>query len=427
MYSRMPAISFIFLLLAIAALFGLSGNMLYQAGIFYDSAGGNPLHKIHPSFYFLLLSVACWGLLYEGGRQSLIFLVLLRSNFILLLAAGSLFCYDLLLSRPLSSAIVSYISATFFFLLLKSLSAERLQQARKVMLLLLAANAVVGIYEYSSGGLIVPLILTDVGSGDIIDTTEWGQVRSAGLMGHPLTSSMVCGFYLVCYFAKLLFSRLSIAEHLTAALVVIALPLFGGRGAIAAALVIILLLLVIKFIKIFQQKGSSVQFLFYSLLSFIALPILVYLGFRLGLLEPLLSRLEDDQGSAGTRLIALEIFMDTSWWNLLLGDIDRSLSGKLVLYGTRYGIEIGWVALILSYGAILSALLIYALYCAVTTLCRNNSYLVVFPWLYSVIAWTSGTGISGKTLMLSAAIVITLVLFPVRKKTSDHVVTPSYG
>lgn len=411
MLSRMPLPSYLLLLLAVVILFGLSGNMLYQAGIFYDSAGGNPLHKIHPSFYLLFAALACWALLYQGGWQQVLLLTQLQSHFVLLLAAASLFCYDILLSRPLSSTLVTYISAAFFLLLLRSLNAPRMQVLKQVVLFMLAANAVVGLYEYLSGGLIVPLVLTDVSSGDIIDTSEWGQVRSAGLMGHPLTSSMVSGFYLVCYFARLLFSRPSLAEHLTAILVMIALPQFGGRGALLAAVLVILLMVGIKLLRIMQQRKSNPNFVLYLLIAVLVIPIAGYAAMVAGLLDPLLSRLEDDQGSAETRLIALQILSDTSWKNILFGDLDRSLSAKAVLYGTRYGIEIGWVALILSYGLLLTLLVLGALWLLVRGLSRQYTGLIVFPWLYSVLAWTSGTGISGKTLMLSAAIVITFAIF----------------
>ena len=125
----------------------------------------------------------------------------------------------------------------------------------------------------------------------------------------------------------------------------------------------------------------------------------------------MLSRLEDDQGSASTRLIAIELMLDTFWLNLLLGDIDRSLSAKVLLFGSRYGIEIGWIALLLTYGAVLSGLLLYALYCCLQQLYQRLSPLLLFAWLYAFIAWSSGTGISGKTIMLSAALVMTVLLF----------------
>jgi hypothetical protein len=103
--------------------------------------------------------------------------------------------------------------------------------------------------------------------------------------------------------------------------------------------------------------------------------------------------------------------LDTPLINILLGDIDRSLAAKVLLYGSRYGIEIGWIALTLTYGALLSGFLLYALYLNLSHLYRKLSALLIFPWLYAVIAWSSGTGISGKTIMLSAALIMTLLLF----------------
>lgn len=410
MQRQMPALSFILLLLAIAALFSLSGNVLYQAGIFYDSPGGNPLHKIHPSFYLLLLSLASWTL-YQGGVAQLYYLFTVRSHFLLLAAALCLLLHDVALGRPLSSAIVSYVSAALFLSLLKALNQGRLLQLKSLLLLLLSANALVGMYEYASGGLIAPLVLTDASSGEVIDTSEWGQIRSAGLLGHPLISTMLSGFYLVCYVARALYAKVSLSESVTAFLLLTALPLFGGRGSILAAVIVIVLVLALKALQSMQRRQLTQRSLLYLLSSLLLLPLLFYLAYSIGLLEPVLSRLEDDQGSASTRLIAIELMLDTSWLNLLLGDVDRSLSGKVLLFGSRYGIEIGWIALLLTYGAVLSALLIYALYCCLQQLYQRLSPLLLFPWLYAVIAWSSGTGISGKTIMLSAALIITVLSF----------------
>ena len=405
-----PQLSLLVLALAIIALFSLSGNVLYLFGISYDSPGGSPLQKIHPSSYLLLLSIMAWAM-YRNGIQQLYSLTLLRSHLFLLTAAACLLLQDILLGRPLSSAIVSYVSAALFVLMLKAQSLRRLAQLKQLLLLLLFANAAVGVYEYLTGGLIAPLVLTDISSGDVIDTSHWGQVRSAGLMGHPLTSTMLSGFFLVCFCARFLFARVSLGESLTAAMLLAALPLFGGRGAILAFLIVVMLMLIIKGAQSLQRRAMSRHALLYLLCSLLLLPLLSYAAYLTGFLDPVLSRMEDDNGSASTRLIAIEIMLDTPLLNLLLGDVDRSLSAKVLLYGSRYGIEIGWIALILTYGALLSGFLLYALYLNLCQLYQRLSPLVIFPWLYAFIAWSSGTGISGKTIMLSAALIMTILLF----------------
>ncbi|HEY9042181.1 MAG TPA: VpsF family polysaccharide biosynthesis protein [Rheinheimera sp.] len=405
-----PQLSLLVLALAIIALFSLSGNVLYLFGISYDSPGGSPLQKIHPSSYLLLLSIMAWAM-YRNGIQQLYSLTLLRSHLFLLTAAACLLLQDILLGRPLSSAIVSYVSAALFVLLLKAQSLKRLAQLKQLLLLLLFANAAVGVYEYLTGGLIAPLVLTDISSGEVIDTSHWGQVRSAGLMGHPLTSTMLSGFFLVCFCARFLFARVSLGESLTAAMLLAALPLFGGRGAILAFLIVVMLMLIIKGAQSLQRRAMSRHALLYLLCSLLLLPLLSYAAYLTGFLDPVLSRMEDDNGSASTRLIAIEIMLDTPLLNLLLGDVDRSLSAKVLLYGSRYGIEIGWIALILTYGALLSGFLLYALYLNLCQLYQRLSPLVIFPWLYAFIAWSSGTGISGKTIMLSAALIMTILLF----------------
>lgn len=405
-----PQLSLLVLALAIIALFSLSGNVLYLFGISYDSPGGSPLQKIHPSSYLLLLSIMAWAM-YRNGIQQLYSLTLLRSHLFLLTAAACLLLQDILLGRPLSSAIVSYVSAALFVLMLKAQSLRRLAQLKQLLLLLLFANAAVGVYEYLTGGLIAPLVLTDISSGDVIDTSHWGQVRSAGLMGHPLTSTMLSGFFLVCFCARFLFARVSLGESLTAAMLLAALPLFGGRGAILAFLIVVMLMLIIKGAQSLQRRAMSRHALLYLLCSLLLLPLLSYAAYLTGFLDPVLSRMEDDNGSASTRLIAIAIMLDTPLLNLLLGDVDRSLSAKVLLYGSRYGIEIGWIALILTYGALLSGFLLYALYLNLCQLYQRLSPLVIFPWLYAFIAWSSGTGISGKTIMLSAALIMTILLF----------------
>src|SRR5690606_37079852 len=84
-----PQLSLLVLALAIIALFSLSGNVLYLFGISYDSPGGSPLQKIHPSSYLLLLSIMAWAM-YRNGIQQLYSLTLLRSHSFLLTAAACL-------------------------------------------------------------------------------------------------------------------------------------------------------------------------------------------------------------------------------------------------------------------------------------------------------------------------------------------------
>lgn len=407
----MPQMSFRCVLLALILLLGVSGNTLYLVGISYDTAGGNALHKIHPSFYLLLLAILHWLLFNAGGAYRLCYLAQIKSHLLLICSAALMLFYDAVLARPLSSAIVSYCSAAMILLLLKSLSFSQLYRVRQLVLVMLSVNALVGLYEFVSGGLIAPLVLVDLASGDVLDTSGWITVRSAGLLGHPIISTVISGFFLVSYVARRFFSAVDRAETFTALLLLLALPVFGGRWAILSAMLVIVIMLSIKayqLLKLATIPRSSVVQLAVTLLM---LPMLIYLAFLLGLLDPVLQRLDEDQGSAATRLVAIQLLFDTPLLNIILGDIDHSLAQRMLLYGTQYGIEIGWLALVLNYGLLLSGVLLYAIIYNVRALCVHVSPLILFPWLYAAIAWTSGTGIAGKTVMLSIVFILSIALF----------------
>jgi len=154
---------------------------------------------------------------------------------------------------------------------------------------------------------------------------------------------------------------------------------------------------------------SKFVFLFFSILI-ITMPLVLLLLLNLGLFDALLSRIDDDNGSAETRLTALYIFFDTSFSELIFGDYNKQLFTRQLLYGTKYGIEIFWLAIVLQFGFIISGFLVYFLFYIIRKIQYSVGHFTLWSSLSFLLAISSGTGLASKTLSLSHFVLISLFL-----------------
>ncbi len=413
--ARLPKVTFALFVLAIVFVFSLSGDLLVLLNISYVTEGGNLLHKIHPSIYVLTLGLAYWVAFYRNGWAMLLQASLHSSCFYLLLCSICLMVYVTLFSMPLANPFVTFFGAYLFYTVMILLTPDQRAVVTRVVLIMLLLNSGIGIYEYLQGATLVPATQLDFMTGEYIDASEWTFIRSYGLLGHPLTSTLLTALFLTIYLVKFLFERVSRLENCVALLAVIALPLFGGRAAIAVFVLIALMALFFKLLVTVRSGRVERVVLIALALALLALPAAAFFAFQSGLLDPVLERIEDDQGSAETRMIALKMLLDTPFTNLLLGNFDGSLKDRQMMYGTHYGIEVSWIALILMYGAINTALIIYSLYGLSRAAARRFGAHALLPAVFFFVAISSGTGLASKSLYLVSFIVMIQALMTTRE------------
>lgn len=419
----MPRFSYICLFLAAVSALALSGNLLYLFGIDYATPYGSPLGKIHPASYWASLALfgvvlhAQWRSRLLGDRQLIAPWLFLGATILVLLYTA------LILGLPLANIVVTWITPAIFLLLLPLLSLPRLRQVGWVLHALLLLNSLIGLYEFASGNAIIPPVLIDYfGTGEAYDMSEWGEWRARGLTGHPLSGTLLNAVVIVHCAATLFFAHAN-RWHVFALLhCLVSLPAFGGRTSITVTLVFIVLMLGARLMQaILGKKDISIKSLAWAYFSLLFAVIGFYVAYLLGFFDQLIARLADDNGSAATRLTALEILGNTPWSEILFGNFDQKLGQRMLVYGTQYGIEISWVGMILNYGLILSLMLLISLFSALGSVVRYLSLPHAW-WAISAyfVAISSGTGLASKELSLILMLLIVVFLNNEHEKVLLH-------
>lgn len=406
----LPRLSFALILSSMLSTFVLSADVLNLFGYNFALPGGSFIFKIHPSFYLLFLGYASI-LIYEGGWKFVHDALLKRRNFFLLLACVCCFCYQVLfLKHPMAPFIVTWLYPVLVFCLFDKFTIEQKQLIYNLLLFVITCNAILGIFEYMRGDYLLPKLYFSMETEELLDFTEWGFSRASGLYGHALIATLVSATVVVGLYAKSLYHMLSKYELICFCCSVISLPAFGGRTSIAVALLMMLLISSLKFYH--SLRGRHIPRLKVILIftGVLLLPFFIITLFELGLFDTLLARIDDDNGSAESRITALLILFDTSFLEVLLGDFNNQLFNRQLLYGTQYGIEIFWVAILLQSGLIVSLMMVYILSVFHRYLFEKIGHYSLWTSATFLLAISSGTGLASKTLMLAHFLILSLFL-----------------
>lgn len=405
----LPGIVFGLLFFACFLIIAVSGNVLAMVGLNYAGSGGNPLEKIHPSTFILLLGCAAF-LLYTEGLNRLTRAVTHPSVRWGMLCLPIVIVYtQFFLTMPVATIIVSWFTPFFAMVLLNDANAKQLKLLAYLLYALMAVNSLVGVIEFAQGDALIPPVLLDyTGEGGELDMSDWGEWRASGLFGHPLSSTLACGTLAVALFAKLCFTKCTHFESFTLMHTLAAMPVFGGRTSIFVALFCFFLIMGVRVVQDYAGKSTNRINLLGVMLWAIAAVLALMIAYSAGYFEQFIERLNDDNGSALTRLSALDIMWNTPWDEWLLGDFRGLLFARQLSYGTIYGIEIFWVAMLLTYGLIVNLALYVPTMVMLNGSIKSCSLIKFWPVLFFFLAGSSGVGLAAKSTSLSFLI---LVLF----------------
>lgn len=287
-------LSQIVLFAAVPAAFLGSPALLYALGINYAGAGGNPLEKIHIATLLALVALG-FSVLPDGRMQfsrlspSVFFWLISLIGF----ASGQL----LVLGRPLSGLVVTFLTPVLLLYLVGEARPSALRTLRRLLLLLLLANSLVGLVEVATDEALLPRV---AGAFEIES-----DGRALGLVGNPLMAGFLAGIgvlHLVIGGATRGFRRFAPVEILVHGAALLA---FGGRLALVAT-VLLLVAFVLFDTRAFAQRpvGQRVALRGFLVLGLLACGLA---GLTAGLADDILGRMVDDGGSASTRWAALTL------------------------------------------------------------------------------------------------------------------------
>jgi hypothetical protein len=412
----LPKATYILLFFSVLLLFAASGNMLALFGYNYAGEGGNVLEKIHPSTMTLIFSLfALLG--YIKGEERLGYSIFRLGVFpYLLICIFSIAYTQIVLGQPVSGLIVSWLTPGLLLILLLQLNNNQIKKLGFLLHGLLLINTLMAIVEYKMGAPLIPSVLIDyTGTGNSLDMSEWGEMRASGLFGHPLASTLICGLFIVANYALICFKKASRLQFFTMMHCILALPLFGGRTSIAMTLLFVVLL---SFARLWMElvgRGTNYFNVIKIKISITVIVLSLIVAFQMGMFDQLIDRIQDDNGSAYTRILAMEMLADTSTFELIFGDNFKNLAMRQVAYGTVYGIEIFWVGMILTYGTLLSFGLFYFTWKIIGVIVSKCGQIAYWPIAFFFMSTSSGVGLVVKNTSFSILILLIFCMYYIDK------------
>jgi hypothetical protein len=274
-------------------------------------------------------------------------------------------------------------------------------------------NVVLGYYEYFSGHRLIPLTL-----GDVVVMGEW---RSAALLGHPLTASGIVGAYVLA-----LVLRPAICPPLLVRLPLIAFSLgslmaFGGRTSLVTVLAMIGLVGSFEAFQLMRGKRTPLPAAILAICVLFAAGAIIFAALDLGIFDKMLLRFSSDKGSALARVAMLDLLSHLDWNEILFAPSVTRANALQSELGLDYGIENFWIACIVQFGLLYTALMTMALTAFFGMLLRRSSPAAWALMLLITIIAMSSVSFSSKNIQLAQFVVMISVMLP-RERTSAKAV-----
>ncbi|MEA2839314.1 MAG: hypothetical protein QOF41_644 [Methylobacteriaceae bacterium] len=427
---RSAALEPVALALTVAALVTLcvvSPLTLAIQGIGYDTAGGSALAKIHPGTYLAVIALAARLGAAPRPWRTLQRLLLAEAGFLIYLAAlGVVALYVVVIARsPVTPLIDTFLLALVLALLLHGID-ERIARLLAIMMVaIFATDAVLGLFEVSTGWRLIHISVPEGVTSDPTRTdlvfdwradlaTDW---RATALFGHPLENAMLTGAFLVCLACRgtaWLGTRLRLVLGVLASLALFA---FGGRASLVLSAFFILLLGLAGLARRLiagRTFGFRVAGAILLLLPLIAIG-LAALG-ETGLFDRMAERFRADEGSALARFRMWSLFDPIPWRDLVLAPDQAVVKTWQRLEGLEFGIESFWVGFALTYGLVMSTVLIAGLAAFVVSVVRVSGRGALAVFLFYFAGASTSTSLSSKTT--SFAMLTALILLLLREDDS---------
>ncbi|MEA2858213.1 MAG: hypothetical protein QOC72_252 [Methylobacteriaceae bacterium] len=410
---------------AIVVLCAVSPLTLAIYGVDYDAAGGSALAKIHPGTYLAVMALAARLCAAPHPWRTLQRLLLTEPGLLIYLAAlGLLALYVVAIARtPVTPLIDTFLLALILTMLVEGLD-ERIARLLAILLVaILAIDALLAIAEVSTGWRLIHISVPEGVTSDPTRTdlvfdwradlaTDW---RATALFGHPLENAMLMGAFLICLASA---GTAWLGKGLRLALgvlAVLAMFAFGGRASMVFSGVFLLLLgLGGVARRLTEGRAFSLRAAGAILLALPLIGIGLAVIGETSLFERVAERFRADEGSALARLTMWSLFDPIPWRDLVLAPDQAVVKTWQRLQGLEFGIESFWLGFALTYGLIMSAVLIAGLAAFVVSVVRLSGKGALLVFLFYFAGASTSTSLSSKTT--SFAILTAMILLVLRRE-----------
>jgi hypothetical protein len=327
---------------------------------------------------------------------------------------------------PFTPLIDTFVLPLLFLLLLRDLDEKYIRILAFILAAILAVNACVALAEFATGWRLVTISVPEGVTADPTDPTaqfDWRaqlmqEWRASALLGHPLQNGVVVGCFVLCLAGAGSRWLPSIVRGPLMLLQIASLFAFGARTSLVSTLALIILIALyrLSLMAIDHQRVNLRKVALVFFLLPLAVVVVAY-AWDSGFFARTIERFVDDSGSANTRLVMFDMFKPLSWNDLFFGPDQRDVATWQRVLGLEFGIESSWIGLILSYGIVMTSLVVAGLACFCVSLVRSagrGAMLVLFAYL--IVVSTAAT-LSGKTTTF--AMVTILILLFLRPSAND--------
>jgi hypothetical protein len=391
-------------LVAVTVTFVLSPFALERLGINYVETGGPLFEKIHPATYLMAMALLARLALERHPTRFLVAAMMRRRGAtIFLWTVASLIAYAVAnLHVPISLLVDTFVFPLLVLALLDGIDETSARLLARLIHVIFAANAVLGLFEMAAGWRLTPIIIRD------LDLTTL-ETRSSALFGHPLANAILTGLYAIILAVGGGRDLPGWARFPVMALQLAAMFCFGGRLATVATLFLITLLGLRQLGLILAGRRFRAGAALY-LAALPAMLVAVAGAYAGGFFDVLLDRFVSDQGSAQVRVVMLELFSHFTWYQLLFGPDQDLLHSVMFTEGTELGVESFWVSFLLTYGAVPSLVFFLGFGAFLFDLSTYARRGVGWAIVYFLIVVSGSLSIGDKTLALGAMVVLAMIL-----------------
>lgn len=319
--------------LAILAIGLVSPELLTALGIHYVRPGGSFYEKLHPATYLVLGTFVL--LLMRSGDPIGEFDRIMSNTkllFVHFFACGLLVFQCLVMSRPFTSVIDTFLLPVMLSLIVWSLTPAQRKPMVVAVHVAIWINIALGFYEYFSKHRLVPMWI-----GNIVITGDW---RSTALLGHPLSAAAVVAMYII---ALALVPKAQTRSPLLGipalAVATCSLMVFGGRIALAAVLLVYAGLVVGAAFRLVRGERFGLAAVIIVACGIMLVGAAITIALGTGAFDNMLERFSSDKGSAYARITTMHFLSLFDWNELLLGPIPSHTAALQSMMGLQAGIE----------------------------------------------------------------------------------------
>ncbi|HKS63700.1 MAG TPA: VpsF family polysaccharide biosynthesis protein [Xanthobacteraceae bacterium] len=398
-------------LVLVVLLFAVSSGVLWNLGINYNGVTGAIASKIHPATY---LAFATFGLLMLARRNPASFFVTLVTKhpgtlaFLLAtLLVGGVIVLDG--RKGIATIFDTYLLAIIVALIAAEMETRDFTRAEKLIHVLLAANALLGLAEYALNIRVFPFRFDGV-------PLEW-DYRSNALLGHPLENAQITGLYIMVLLNG---GGASMPKSLRPAAILLqlaALVPFGGRTALLLTVAMAALWMAPRVLQVL--RGARVSLPVFAAIAVLA-PLLT-LGVGLiaagGFFDVITDRFDDDGGSARARVEMFAIFDHLSAHEIFIGASSDVIDSLRTSRGLEQGIENPVIRLLLYQGVVFTTFLIAGFTLFLVEIARRLRPGYGMAMIFFLVIISSYESIANKTVGLAQFVVLLLAMFPKAKET----------